>query len=116
MKIRPLQDRVIVKRLEEEEKTKGGIIIPDTAKEKPQEGKVIAVGKGKTNEDGKVIPLDVKVGDRILFWKVFGKRDQDRRRRTSHHERRRHLRDHRRKMTIHLNTNRNGGKSQWRRN
>ncbi|MEW6377220.1 MAG: co-chaperone GroES [Thermodesulfobacteriota bacterium] len=72
MKIRPLQDRVIVKRLEEEEKTKGGIIIPDSAKEKPQEGKVIAVGKGKITEDGKVIPLDVKVGDRILFGKYSG--------------------------------------------
>jgi chaperonin GroES len=72
MKIRPLQDRVIVKRLEEEGKTKGGIIIPDTAKEKPQEGKVIAVGKGKVTEEGKVIPLDVKVGDRILFGKYSG--------------------------------------------
>ena len=72
MKIRPLQDRVIVKRIQEEDKTKGGIIIPDTAKEKPQEGKVIAVGKGKTNEDGKLIPLDVKVGDRILFGKYSG--------------------------------------------
>jgi chaperonin GroES len=72
MKIRPLQDRVIVKRLEEEEKTKGGIIIPDTAKEKPQEGKVIAVGKGKVTEEGKVIPLDVKVGDKILFGKYSG--------------------------------------------
>ena len=72
MKIRPLQDRVIVKRLEEEEKTKGGIIIPDTAKEKPKEGKVIAVGKGKVTEDGKVIPLDVKVGDKILFGKYSG--------------------------------------------
>ena len=72
MKIRPLQDRVIVKRIEEEEKTKGGIIIPDTAKEKPQEGKVIAVGKGKANEDGKVVPLDVKVNDRILFGKYSG--------------------------------------------
>mgnify|MGYP006269612005 FL=1 len=72
MKIRPLQDRVIVRRLEEEEKTKGGIIIPDTAKEKPQEGKVIAVGKGKVTEDGKVIPLDVKVGDKILFGKYSG--------------------------------------------
>jgi chaperonin GroES len=61
-----------VKRLEEEEKTKGGIIIPDTAKEKPQEGKVIAVGKGKVTEDGKVIPLDVKVGDKILFGKYSG--------------------------------------------
>ncbi len=72
MKMRPLQDRVIVKRLEEEEKTKGGIIIPDSAKEKPQEGKVIAVGKGKMTEDGKLIPLDVKVGDRILFGKYSG--------------------------------------------
>ena len=69
MKIRPLQDRIIVKRLEEEENTKGGIIIPDSAKEKPQEGTVIAVGKGKMTEDGKLIPLDVKVGDRILFGK-----------------------------------------------
>ena len=72
MKIRPLQDRVIVKRIAEEEKTKGGIIIPDTAKEKPQEGKVVAVGKGKLNDDGKVIPLDVKVGDKILFGKYSG--------------------------------------------
>src|SRR5215468_8718768 len=73
MKIRPLQDRVLVKRLEESvEKTKGGIIIPDTAKEKPQQGKVMAVGKGKVNEDGKVTPLDVKVGDTILFGKYSG--------------------------------------------
>ncbi len=72
MKIRPLQDRVIVQRVEEEQKTKGGIIIPDTAKEKPQEGKVIAVGKGKVNDDGKLIPLDVKAGDRILFGKYSG--------------------------------------------
>jgi len=72
VKIRPLQDRVIVKRIEEEEKSKGGIIIPDTAKEKPQEGKVIAVGKGKVNEDGKLILLDVKVNDRILFGKYSG--------------------------------------------
>jgi chaperonin GroES len=72
MKIRPLQDRVIVKRIEEEEKTKGGIIIPDTAKEKPQEGKVIAVGKGKVSDDGKLTPLDVKVGDKILFGKYSG--------------------------------------------
>jgi chaperonin GroES len=72
VKIRPLQDRVIVKRIEEEEKTKGGIIIPDTAKEKPQEGRVVAVGKGKVNEDGKIIPLDVKVNDRVLFGKYSG--------------------------------------------
>ena len=72
MKIRPLQDRILVKRIEEEEKSKGGIIIPDTAKEKPQEGKVIAVGKGKVDEDGKVRPLDVKKGDRVLFSKYSG--------------------------------------------
>jgi chaperonin GroES len=72
MKIRPLQDRVIVKRVEEEEKTKGGIIIPDTAKEKPMEGKVIAVGKGKVLEDGKIHPLDLKAGDRVLFGKYSG--------------------------------------------
>jgi len=72
MKIRPLQDRVIVKRIEEEEKTKGGIIIPDTAKEKPQEGKVIAVGKGKVSDDGKLTKPDVKVGDKILFGKYSG--------------------------------------------
>ncbi|HEY3150629.1 MAG TPA: co-chaperone GroES [Candidatus Binatia bacterium] len=72
MKIRPLQDRVIVKRIEEEAKSKGGIIIPDTAKEKPQEGKVMAVGKGKANEDGKITPLDVKVNDLILFGKYSG--------------------------------------------
>lgn len=70
-KIRPLHDRILVKRLNEEEKTKGGIIIPDSAKEKPQEAKVIAVGKGRL-EEGKVIPLDVKVGDRILFSKYSG--------------------------------------------
>ncbi len=72
MKIRPLQDRVIVERIAEEEKTKGGIIIPDTAKEKPQEGKVIAVGKGKVNENGKIVPLSVKAGDKILFGKYSG--------------------------------------------
>ena len=72
MKIRPLHDRIIVRRVEEEEKTKGGIIIPDTAKEKPMEGKVIAVGKGKILEDGKLQALDVKVGDRILFGKYSG--------------------------------------------
>jgi chaperonin GroES len=72
MKIRPLQDRLIVKRVDEEETTKGGIIIPDSAKEKPQEGKVIAVGKGKLNEDGKLQPLDVKKGDKVLFSKYAG--------------------------------------------
>ena len=72
MKIRPLQDRILIQRVDEEEKTKGGIIIPDTAKEKPQEGKVIAVGKGKVLEDGKLQSLDVKKGDRILFSKYSG--------------------------------------------
>ena len=72
MKIRPLQDRIIVKRVKEEEKTKGGIIIPDTAKEKPIEGEVLAVGNGKIQEDGKVRKLDVKVGDKILFGKYSG--------------------------------------------
>ena len=72
MKIRPLQDRIIVKRIEEEEKTRGGIIIPDSAKEKPSEGKVVAVGKGKLKEDGTIQPLDVKKGDRVLFSKYSG--------------------------------------------
>ena len=72
MKIRPLQDRILVKRIDEEDKTKGGIIIPDTAKEKPQEGKVIAAGNGKIGDDGKVQPLDVKKGDKILFSKYAG--------------------------------------------
>jgi chaperonin GroES len=72
MKIRPLHDRILVKRLEEQETKRGGIIIPDTAKEKPQEGKVVAVGSGKVGEDGKRIPLDVKGGDRILFGKYSG--------------------------------------------
>jgi len=72
MKVRPLGDRVLVKPLEAEEKKKGGIIIPDTAKEKPQEGKVIAVGKGKITEEGKTLPLNVKVGDKILFGKYSG--------------------------------------------
>lgn len=72
MKIRPLHDRVIVKRESEEEKTKGGIIIPDTAKEKPVEGKVIAVGAGKLMDDGKKLPLEVKKGDRVLFGKYAG--------------------------------------------
>jgi chaperonin GroES len=72
LKIRPLHDRILVKRLEEGETVRGGIIIPDTAKEKPQEGKVVAVGNGKVGEDGKKIPLDVKAGDKILFGKYSG--------------------------------------------
>ena len=72
MKVRPLHDRILIKRIEEKETVKGGIIIPDTAKEKPQEGEVIAVGHGKKTEEGKVIPLDVKAGDRILFGKYSG--------------------------------------------
>ena len=72
MKFRPLHDRVLVRRVEAEEKTKGGIIIPDTAKEKPQEGEVIAVGPGARDESGKLIPIDLKAGDRILFGKWSG--------------------------------------------
>ena len=72
MKIRPLHDRVIVKRLEEERTSPGGIVIPDTAAEKPIQGKVMAVGKGKKDEQGKLIPIDVKVGDRVLFGKYSG--------------------------------------------
>lgn len=72
LKLRPLHDRLLVKRLTEEERTKGGIIIPDTAKEKPQEAQVIAVGNGKVLDDGKKVPLDVKVGDKILFSKYSG--------------------------------------------
>jgi chaperonin GroES len=72
MKLRPLNDRILVQRVEEETKTKGGIIIPDTAKEKPAEGKVIAVGNGKLGDDGKRIPLEIKTGDRILFGKYGG--------------------------------------------
>jgi chaperonin GroES len=72
MKLRPLQDRILVQRVEEETTTKGGIIIPDTAKEKPAEGKVVAVGSGKLGEDGKRVPLEIKAGDRILFGKYSG--------------------------------------------
>ena len=73
MKVRPLQDRVLIKRLEDDvEKTKGGLYIPDSAKEKPQQGKVMAVGKGRVSDEGKVIPLDVKAGDKILFGKYSG--------------------------------------------
>jgi chaperonin GroES len=72
MKVRPLQDRLLVTRIEEEEKTKGGIIIPDTAKEKPQEGRVVAVGPGKITDDGKLMPISIREGDRILFSKYAG--------------------------------------------
>ena len=72
MKLRPLQDRILVQRVEEETKTKGGIIIPDTAKEKPAEGKVVSVGEGRVGEDGKKVALEVKAGDRILFGKYSG--------------------------------------------
>lgn len=72
MNFRPLHDRILIKRIEEKETAKGGIIIPDTAKEKPQEGEVVAVGSGKKEKDGKIVPLDVKAGDRILFGKYSG--------------------------------------------
>ena len=72
MNIRPLYDRIVVKRIDEDEKTASGLIIPDSAKEKPQQGEVVAVGQGKRNDDGKLIPLDVKAGDRILFGKYSG--------------------------------------------
>lgn len=72
MKIKPLGDRILLKRIEEEQKSKGGIVIPDSAKEKPQEGKVVAVGKGRMLEDGKIVPLEVKKGDRVLFGKYSG--------------------------------------------
>jgi chaperonin GroES len=72
MKLRPLHDRVIIKRLEEERKTASGIVIPDTAAEKPDQGEVLAVGPGKKNEDGKIVPVDVKVGDKVLFGKYSG--------------------------------------------
>src|SRR5690242_15149128 len=72
MKLRPLHDRVIIKRLEEERKTASGIVIPDTAAEKPDQGEVLAVGPGKKNEDGKIVPVDLKVGDKVLFGKYSG--------------------------------------------
>lgn len=72
MKLRPLQDRILVKRVEEETKTAGGLFIPETAKEKPQRGEIVAAGNGKKTEDGKVLPLDVKVGDKVLFGKYAG--------------------------------------------
>ncbi len=72
MNLRPLSDRILVERIQEDEKTKGGIIIPDTAKEKPAEGKIVATGNGRMGEDGKLLPMDVKVGDRVLFSKYGG--------------------------------------------
>ena len=95
MKFRPLHDRVLVRRVEAEEKTAGGIIIPDSAQEKPQEGEVIAAGSGAKAEDGKITPLDVKAGDKILFGKWSRHRGQDRRRGPAHHEGKRHPRDRR---------------------
>ena len=90
MKFRPLHDRVVVRRLEGEEKTKGGIIIPDTAKEKPQEGEIIAVGPGGRDENGKLTPIDVKTGDKDPVRQVERHRGQDRRPGTPHHEGVRH--------------------------
>lgn len=72
LKVRPLHDRILVRRMQEEDKTAGGIIIPDTAKEKPQRGEIVATGKGRVTEDGKTLPLEVKVGDRVLFGKYSG--------------------------------------------
>ena len=95
MKFRPLHDRVLVRRVEAEEKTAGGIIIPDTAKEKPQEGEVVAVGSGTRAEDGTITPLDVKAGDKILFGKWSGTEVKHRRRGPAHHEGKRHPRDRR---------------------
>ncbi len=91
MKVRPLHDRILLKRIEEKESIKGGIVIPDTAKEKPQEGLVVAVGNGKILENGTKISLDVKDGDRVLVWEVFGNRNQSRRRRIPDRARRRCL-------------------------
>ena len=90
MKFRPLHDRVVVKRIESEDKTAGGIIIPDTAKEKPQTGEVISVGPGGRDESGKLIPIDLKVGDTVSVRQVVRHRGQDRRRRIPDHERERH--------------------------
>jgi chaperonin GroES len=88
-KFSPLHDRILVRRVEEASTTRGGIIIPDSAKDKPQEGEVISTGKGRTNDEGKTFPLAVKEGDRVLFGKVFRNRNQDRWRRLHHHEGRR---------------------------
>ena len=97
MKFRPLHDRVVIRRIEGEEKTKGGIIIPDTAKEKPQEGEVIAVGPGARDDKGKVVPSELKAGDRVLFGKWSGNGSRDRRRGSDHEGIRRHGRPRRRR-------------------
>jgi chaperonin GroES len=96
----PLHDRILVRRLEEGETIRGGIIIPDSAKEKPQEGEVIAVGKGKSNDEGKVFPLDVKAGDKVLFGKYSGTEIKTRRPGVPHHARRRSPR-HRQEVAAH---------------
>ena len=109
MKIRPLHDRVIVKRMEEERKSAGGIVIPDTAAEKPDQGEIVAVGKGKRGDDGKLIPLDVKVGDRVLFGKYSGQTVKVEGRRTPRDARgRHHGRDRRRLIasTVHTESTR----------
>ena len=90
LKFRPLHDRVVVRRIEADEKTKGGIIIPDTAKEKPSEGEIVAVGPGGRDEAGKLIPIDLKAGDRVLFGKWSRHRGEDRRRGPPDHEGVRH--------------------------
>ena len=94
MKLRPLQDRIIVKRVEEETMTAGGIFIPETAKEKPQKGEIVAVGNGKKTEDGKVIPIDVKVGEKVLFGKYAGTEIKIDGEEYPYHEGRRHPRRH----------------------
>ena len=92
MKFRPLHDRVVVRRIEEDTKTAGGIIIPDTAKEKPMQGEIIAVGPGARDESGKLVPLDVKIGDRVLFGKWSGTEVKIDGEELAHHERERHPR------------------------
>ena len=104
MSFRPLHDRVVVRRVDSEEKTAGGIIIPDTAKEKPSEGEIVAVGPGARDDDGKLVALDVKAGDRVLFGKWSRHRGQDRRRRPADHERKRHHGRHRRPKRLTLST------------
>ena len=90
LKFRPLHDRVVVKRIDADDKSKGGIIIPDTAKEKPMQGEVVAVGPGGRDEAGKLVPIELKAGDKVLFWQVVGHRSETRRRGTPDHEGVRH--------------------------